>query len=219
MIQGVDSEVYGIVDGCHVHDMVLDLIVSKSREANFVCDGTFSQSHTHQLAHKSRELDLTRDTHVNLPPVRSFIVWRCDIVKWALHPRFKLIRVLALEPSRIREGCHSLEHIGNLLHLNNTDESILEELQIAGLGGSDQSRRQFVKDPGTLCELRVLKSDTTLKNIDESMQIDLMQSLGNLQKMQHLTLVSAVRISGWSTSHPFAKSKLTSGITVSLWMM
>ncbi|XP_066334283.1 disease resistance protein Pik-2-like [Miscanthus floridulus] len=45
MIQGVDSKVYGIMDGCRVHDMVLDLILSKSKEENFVSDGgTLSQS-------------------------------------------------------------------------------------------------------------------------------------------------------------------------------
>jgi len=69
----------------------------------------------------------------------------------------------------------------------------LEELQIAGPGGSDEPRRQFVKELGNLCELRVLKSDTTLKNINESMQTDLMQSLGNLQKMEHRTLVDSIR--------------------------
>ncbi|XP_066334251.1 disease resistance protein RGA5-like [Miscanthus floridulus] len=267
LIQGVDSEVYGIMDCCCIHDMVLDLIVSKSREANFVSDGTLSQSHTRRLAHKSTELDLTRDTHVNLPQVRSFIVWRCDIVKWALDPRFKLIRVLALERCTIREGCHSLEHIGNLLHLRylgircyswvdelpeglgalkflqtlNLEDTgtfdempctigkltqlvclrapqisasvgvigkltSLEELQIAGPGGSDEPRRQFVKELGNLCELKVLKSDTTLKNINETMQTDLMQSLGNLQKMEHLTLGDSIRstvnMKAWDAAVP-----------------
>ena len=40
----------------------------------------------------------------------SLLVLQCDIAKWALHPRLKLIRAF-------REGCHSLDHIGNLLHL------------------------------------------------------------------------------------------------------
>jgi hypothetical protein len=98
--------------------MMLDLIISKSNEENFVSAvGTLSERHIRRLAIKNRELDLTRDTHVNLPPVRSFIVWRCAIVKWALHPRLKLIRVLALENCTFREECHILENIGNLLYL------------------------------------------------------------------------------------------------------
>jgi hypothetical protein len=118
MIQGVDSDVCGIIDGCRVNDMVLDLIVSVSREENIVSDdSTLSQSQARRLAPKSRELDLTWDTHVNLPQVRSFIVWGCAIAKWAMHPRFKLIRVLSLEYCTFKEGCHSLEHIGNLVHL------------------------------------------------------------------------------------------------------
>jgi disease resistance protein RPM1 len=119
MIQGVGSNVYGIIDGCCVHDMVLDLIVSISREENFVgVDGTLSQSHTRGLALINTELDLSRDTHMNLPQLRSFIVWGCVIDKWDMHPRLKLIRVLTLKNCTFREGCLSLEHIGkNLVHL------------------------------------------------------------------------------------------------------
>ena len=115
MIQGVDSEVIGIMDGCHVHDMVLDFIVSMSCKENFVSvDGTLSPSQARRLALKNRELDLTRD---NLPQVRSFIFWGCHIDNWALHPMLKLIRVLALEGCTFGVGCHNLEPIGNLLHL------------------------------------------------------------------------------------------------------
>jgi hypothetical protein len=57
MLQAVDSRINGIVDGCRVHDMVLALIVSISSEENFV-------SAHGRLALKSRELDLTRDTHM-----------------------------------------------------------------------------------------------------------------------------------------------------------
>ena len=65
----------------------------------------------------------------------------------------------------------------------------LQELQIRGPLDNDKSRMQFVKDLGNLCELRVLKIDINQWNMDDNMQIDLMRSLGNLQKMQHLTLV------------------------------
>ncbi|XP_066383731.1 disease resistance protein RGA5-like [Miscanthus floridulus] len=68
MIHGVDSKVYGIMDGCRVNDMVLDLILSKSKEENFVSDGgTLSQSQARRLAPRNRKLDLTADTPVNLP--------------------------------------------------------------------------------------------------------------------------------------------------------
>ncbi|XP_066342400.1 disease resistance protein RGA5-like [Miscanthus floridulus] len=256
MIQGVDSEVNGIMDGCRVHDMVLDFIVSMSCKENFVSvDGTLSPSQARRLALKNRELDLTRD---NLPQVRSFIFWGCHIDKWALHPRLKLIRVLALERCTFREGCHNLEPIGNLLHLRylriqgswieklpggigklkflqtlelestNLDLELpcsigmltqlvclraqdlmapdgvirrltsLEELQI---GGPHNDERKFVKDLGNLRELRLLNT----RNIDESMQIDLVQSLGNLKKMQHLTLdysIGLSNVNGWDAVVP-----------------
>jgi disease resistance protein RPM1 len=271
MIQGVDFEVCGMVDGCRVHDMVLDLIVSMSREENFASvDGTLAENHTRRFALSNRDLDLPQDTGVNLPQVRSFIVLHCDIFKWALHPRLKLIRVLALVDCTFR-GEHKLEHIGNLLHLRylglrdniwtgdlpegigalkflqtlnleDTDLELpcsigrltqlvclraretrapdgvigmltsLEELQIAGPRDDGESWSQFVKDLGNLCELRVLKingaseldESTVYENeLDESMERNLIQSLGKLQKMQHLALnvpIDSVNMNAWDVN-------------------
>ncbi|CAL4990838.1 unnamed protein product [Urochloa decumbens] len=61
----------------------------------------------------------------------------------------------------------------------------LEELQ-AFPHYNDRSKGLFVKDLGNLRELRVLR--TCIEPMDESMQQDLVQSLGILNEIQHLTL-------------------------------
>ncbi|KAJ1276950.1 hypothetical protein BS78_05G256000 [Paspalum vaginatum] len=69
------------------------------------------------------------------------------------------------------------------------DLASLQDLQICR--GDDMG--QFVKDLGNLSDLRVLK--TSVQRMDERTQSELLKSLGNLHKMQHLELLHGV-ISG-----------------------
>ncbi|KAJ1276938.1 hypothetical protein BS78_05G255000 [Paspalum vaginatum] len=62
----------------------------------------------------------------------------------------------------------------------------LQELQISLAGEADKSKGQFVKDLANLCELRVLK--VFIVSMDERLRLDLLESLGNLHKLQHLEL-------------------------------
>ncbi|XP_062182422.1 disease resistance protein PIK6-NP-like [Phragmites australis] len=66
----------------------------------------------------------------------------------------------------------------------------LEELTIQA-GSDGKSQRQFVKELGSLRELRVL--EVRIASTDESMQRELVESLRNLHKIQHLTLRIATR--------------------------
>ncbi|CAO2142303.1 unnamed protein product [Urochloa humidicola] len=126
MIQVVESDIYmGLVGGCRVHDMVLDLIRDLSYRENFVTiSNDYEGISPHQykvrrLAHQRRMMK--QDDHLGLAQVRSFVACRCDIIteSWALHPSFKLLRVLGLEGCNVsgRGLWKSLKHIGNLVHL------------------------------------------------------------------------------------------------------
>ncbi|RLN33226.1 leucine-rich repeat protein SHOC-2-like isoform X2 [Panicum miliaceum] len=63
----------------------------------------------------------------------------------------------------------------------------LEQLQIKPVD-ADKSRDPFVKELGNLSELRVLRINNNEPNVKESMQSDLLQSVGNLHKLQILIL-------------------------------
>ncbi|XP_062181941.1 disease resistance protein RGA5-like [Phragmites australis] len=263
MIQAVENEWDGIVVGCSVHDMVLDLIRSLSCEENFVAildnvEGTLSQSNVRRLSHQNRTVrnNTHQANHMDMPQVRSYIASRCRINRLVLLSSFKLLRVLAIENCRFGGDCHlenglfredfHLENLGNLLHLRylglrgtnirelpkeigdlkflqtldvaetsitelpasvvlltqlvclradwlNTSVldgigklTSLEELKIL-VGRDDKSQRRFVKELGSLRELRVL--ETSIDDVmDESQQRELVESLRNLHKIQHLTL-------------------------------
>ncbi|XP_062181747.1 disease resistance protein RGA5-like isoform X2 [Phragmites australis] len=257
MIQAVESEWDGMVEGCRVHDMVLDLIRSLSREENFVAisdnvEGTLSQGKVRRLVHQNRTMENNthQADHMDMSQVRSYIASRCDISQRVLLSSFKLLRVLAIENCRFGEDCH-LENLGNLLHLRYLglsgtnirelpkeieDLKFLQTLDVAetsitelpasvvlltqlvclradwlnlsvsdGIGKltsleelrmhavcDDKSQRRFVKELGSLRELRVLVVSIDCW-MDESQQRELVESLRNLHKIQHLTLRIATR--------------------------
>ncbi|RLM56237.1 putative disease resistance RPP13-like protein 3 isoform X1 [Panicum miliaceum] len=94
MIQAVESAEYdGIIEGCRVHDMVLDLIRSLSRHENSVTI-----------------LDINTESISSQNITSSFD-------RWVPLLSFKLLRVLALEDCEFDEGCFHMENLGSLLHL------------------------------------------------------------------------------------------------------
>ncbi|CAN6280465.1 unnamed protein product, partial [Urochloa humidicola] len=122
MIQAVESERTGIVYGCRVHDMVLDLIRELSHKENFVTissnddEGTSpQQKRVRRLAHHNRIMKQTQqDDHMDRAQahLRSLVAYRCDTESWVLHPSFKLLRVLHLEGCSVpREGWLDLLHL------------------------------------------------------------------------------------------------------------
>jgi disease resistance protein RPM1 len=109
MIQMVVKDLYEMLCGCQVHDMVLDLIRSISYEENFVTildknEGAPSSSSSHR---KVRRLALqnnrtTLKAHMDMQLVRSFISWNFFHSRSSLLS-FKLVRVLALHNSYFGE--------------------------------------------------------------------------------------------------------------------
>ncbi|XP_066339526.1 disease resistance protein RGA5-like [Miscanthus floridulus] len=125
MIQAVElEEQEGIVQGCRVHDMVLDLIRSLSHEENFLCvlDGldreeTLPQSSIRRLSHQNRTVEHNPQArNTGMPQLRSFVTCYCAIGKMIPLLSFRVLRVLAIEYCEFKEG-YQLEHLGSLLHL------------------------------------------------------------------------------------------------------
>ncbi|TVU23871.1 hypothetical protein EJB05_26255 [Eragrostis curvula] len=125
MIQATETEwVDGMVAGCRVHDMVLDLIRSLSSKENFVIiidsDGASVStlpSCTRRLAQHNITMGSTFDASmVGMPQLRSFISYSCAVDKLAPLSRFKHLRVLNMEGCNNVRSSH-LVHLGNMLHL------------------------------------------------------------------------------------------------------
>jgi len=120
----VESTWNGRVEGCRVHDMVLDLMRKLSSEENFMAilgdnvKGTPALSNVRRLTHQNGIAE-----HINseamvtrMPKVRSYTAFRCSVDSWEQFLRFKLLRVVDIRGCNFKEGCH-LEHLGDLLHL------------------------------------------------------------------------------------------------------
>ncbi|KAJ1276717.1 hypothetical protein BS78_05G235800 [Paspalum vaginatum] len=148
MIQVEEKEWNGMVQGCRVHDMVLDLIRKFSIEENFIAsldssvEGTSSPSNARRLAHQN-----TAPEHVNfetkiveMPKVRSYMAFKFYI-NTVQFSSFKLLRVLDMVGCRFKEGCH-LEHLGKL-----------QKLRYLGLRGYD-----IPKLPKQIGDLKLLQT-------------------------------------------------------------
>uniref|UniRef100_A0A0D9XRY0 AAA+ ATPase domain-containing protein n=1 Tax=Leersia perrieri TaxID=77586 RepID=A0A0D9XRY0_9ORYZ len=124
MIQPVEDKRTGYVIGCHVHDMVLDLVRSLLTEENFVTVLSDSGEelplmNANRLALQCRIVEKQHPhlANVDMEQMRSFVAIFSDIS--VVSPSFQVLRVLALEDCKFIEGYTSngLEHIGKLLNL------------------------------------------------------------------------------------------------------
>ncbi|KAJ1256595.1 hypothetical protein BS78_K340800 [Paspalum vaginatum] len=121
LIQPVEEEDSMIVEGCRVHDMILDLICSLSHEANFAIvldsgDGTSTGSNVpRRLALQNRRIEDTPPGNcTDTARARSLIAFSCRFVPRVQFERFKILRVLHLD------GCGYTDfdkHVGDLHHL------------------------------------------------------------------------------------------------------
>ncbi|KAF7087610.1 hypothetical protein CFC21_090781 [Triticum aestivum] len=121
MIQSVEPDIMATIDGCRVHDIVLDLIRTLSSELNFVTTqdnvqlnrcSTSTSSSARRLAIHSGSVE-----HMDMGHVRSFNA--ISFVDPVLPPlmSFKVLRVLVLENCDFSVGgCH-LEQLGKLVQL------------------------------------------------------------------------------------------------------
>ena len=116
MIQPVDTDYNGEVMSCRVHDMMLDLILYKSREDNFITVMDDIQDLTRQPA-KIRRLSLSLDGAIDeTVGSRSFQLSQTRMLarfgtSLYLPPilQFKLLRVLTIEISSGPNSSESLD--------------------------------------------------------------------------------------------------------------
>ncbi|KAF8763029.1 hypothetical protein HU200_008878 [Digitaria exilis] len=126
MIQPTDTDYNGEVISCRVHDMMLDLILHKSREENFI---TVTDDIQEMTGHhnKIRRLALNLDGAINDATARSVQLSQIRTVQvsqiftvarygtsWQLLPfkQFKHLRVLGIEISRQSEPDQLLDFTG-----------------------------------------------------------------------------------------------------------
>ncbi|XP_066334270.1 probable disease resistance RPP8-like protein 2 [Miscanthus floridulus] len=195
MIQGVESEVEGIIHYCRVHDMVLDLIRGLAGEENFITisnedGGTSSRHKVRRIAHQNRILlgQFHPYGDMDMTQLRSLVAHGCDIRGLVLHPSFKLLRVLALErctsPDTQEYGRRWLEHLGKLVHLRylglrHTDVEelpeaigalkLLQTLDLEGIGG-DGMQVQLPSSVSLLTRLVCVRCDPYTKVPDGFLQ-------------------------------------------------
>ncbi|TVU23366.1 hypothetical protein EJB05_25726, partial [Eragrostis curvula] len=123
MIQPVESQFDGAIQGCRVHDMVLGLLIcSISNEENFVSvldddNQKFRSGRVHRrLALQNRNEEQSIEDNMGFGQLRSLNATGCPMYMIRQIPNFRLLRVLDLESCGSREG-YNIEHLGTLLHL------------------------------------------------------------------------------------------------------
>jgi hypothetical protein len=120
MIQPVLKPNLGIVIGCHVHDMVLDMISSLSKEENFVdvLDGKkqyqSAQSNARRLSIQKRVIRSPL-ANICMEQIRSFNATMCHLMVMPPLSSFSVLRVLAIENCTC--VLYNLEGIVGLVHL------------------------------------------------------------------------------------------------------
>lgn len=197
MIQPVQKPYLGIINGCRLHDMVLDMICSISKEENFVHildsneQHASSQSKARRLAIQKREVQQCDPLDsMHMPHVRSFNAIMCHFGMMPSFSNFKVLRVLAMEHCTFMgDGLCHLENLGRLF-----------QLRFLGLRGTPIY--ELPKEIGNLLFLRTLDlMDTKLEVLPESVgllgqlkclytEIGVSDWIGNLTSLQELRLLN-----------------------------
>ncbi|KAM3405762.1 hypothetical protein ACQJBY_000025 [Aegilops geniculata] len=118
LIQPIHVDFDGRAEACRVHDMVLDLLCSMSREQNFATtlDGTHqSKSISHSKSHRLSFQNGMSEPSTNLvgatsmPQVRSVVLFRTDIDLIRTISCFHVLRVLDLEDCDLGRNRHDVD--------------------------------------------------------------------------------------------------------------
>jgi hypothetical protein len=191
MIQPMQIKYDGRVASCRVHDMILDLLISKSIEENFVtfmsgkCQRLFLQGKAHRLS-----LNYYSEEQAMVPT--TMIISHCrslSIFGYSEHmPRlskFRVLRVLDIENGEEMEHKY-FEHIRRLLHLKylrlhlRSIVTLPEQLgELQHLRTLDLGETKITKFPKSIVQLQNL---TCLR----ASNMELPENIGNLHDLQEL---------------------------------
>uniref|UniRef100_A0ACD5WT00 Uncharacterized protein n=2 Tax=Avena sativa TaxID=4498 RepID=A0ACD5WT00_AVESA len=158
----------GTLVGCNVHDMVLDLLSSLSREVNFVTtlngtsDSISSQSNIRRLSLQNARKEELETT--SLESVRSVYLFESAIAIMPCLSSFDVLRVLELKGCDLRDRNHlNLRKLGRLVHLRYLGlartriSELPEEVgKLQFLQVLDLSKNDDMKLPSTVIKLRRL---------------------------------------------------------------
>ncbi|KQJ86320.1 putative disease resistance RPP13-like protein 3 [Brachypodium distachyon] len=191
MIQPVKIQYDGRVHSCRVHDMILDLLTSKSIEENFA---TFfaDQNQKLVLQHKIRRLSINCYSQEHIMVLSTAIISHCrslSIFGYAEQlpslSRFKVLRVLDIENSEEMESSY-IEHIRKLRQLKylrldvRSISAFPEQLgELQHLQTLDIRWTKIRKLPKSVAQLQNL---TCLRVND----LELPEGIGNLHALQEL---------------------------------
>jgi disease resistance protein RPM1 len=205
-----DFDRYGEIYGCRVHDMILDLICSLSREENFVTTSDDIDQEMASESKKFRRISLEKTAtwpKKGVSQVRSIAAFYPRIDSMPPFSCLDMLRVLDLDHCNlIHLGGSSKLSIGNLIHLRylglrGTGQDglpggieKLQFLEVLSMGGS-------VKLPESIFRLRRLMC---LEGVNCSPQPgNLLRNLASLQVLQRLRVekdhVGTVKALGYLT--------------------
>ncbi|CAN6361341.1 unnamed protein product [Urochloa humidicola] len=194
MIQPVKIQYDGQVDSCRVHDMILDLLISKSIEENFA---TFIGGKNQKLLlqGKARRLSLNYyfDEHAMIPS--TAIISQCRSLSIFGHSEHmpslsncRALRVLDIENGEEMEQNY-FEHIRTLLQLKylrlnlRSITSLPEQLgELQNLRTLDLGGTKIKKLPNSIVQLKNLAC-LRVNNLE------LPEEIGNLQALQELCVI------------------------------
>lgn len=196
LIQPWGINLWGEVTSCRVHDTVLEFILYKSTEENFVTilgipNLTIKpQSKVRRLSllHKSNREDILQP-NLNFSHVRSLSVFRCSMEIPSL-VKSRFLRVLDLEDCRLLEGHHlnSIWNLFELKYLSLRDTTICElPYQIGGLQKLETLNLEFTLItalPSTIVRLQ------RLVHLLIDRGVRLWDGTGNMQGLEELKVIS-----------------------------
>ncbi|KAK1629309.1 hypothetical protein QYE76_003624 [Lolium multiflorum] len=130
LIQPVKLPHEEFIHACRVHDLVLDMILSLSKQENFVAafhgneQSSFSQSKPRRLAiirkrfSREHQEQVPHLANIQMQKVRSFLATTCHLRTMPSLSSFQVLRVLALKGCTFSEDRpYDLANLGRLPHL------------------------------------------------------------------------------------------------------